>query len=109
MSAYEPKHHSVGVKNCFFRDSCFGFIVKGVCPLLLPLVSLLLRLSESFVNNPTKLNALLFFTDVVGMVANVNLNFLKLKFTTRSSETKSQAPLLNCLLAQQMRPRSLRI
>jgi hypothetical protein len=29
-----------GVKNCFFRASCFGFIVQGVCPLLLPLVSL---------------------------------------------------------------------
>ena len=30
------------VKICFFRASCFGFIVKGVCPLLLPLVSLTL-------------------------------------------------------------------
>ena len=28
-----------GVKNCFFRANCFGFRVKGVCPLLLPLVS----------------------------------------------------------------------
>ena len=27
----------IGVKNCFFRASCFGFIVKGVCPLFLPL------------------------------------------------------------------------
>ena len=30
-----------GVKNCFFRASCFGFIVKGVHLLLLPLVSLI--------------------------------------------------------------------
>jgi hypothetical protein len=30
-----------GIKNCFFRASCFGFRVKGVCPLLLPLVSLI--------------------------------------------------------------------
>ena len=30
-----------GVKNVlFFRASCSGFRVKGVCPLLLPLVSL---------------------------------------------------------------------
>ena len=28
------------IKNYFFRASCFGFRVKGVCPLLLPLVSL---------------------------------------------------------------------
>jgi hypothetical protein len=31
-----------GLKLVFFRASCFGFIVKGVCPLLLPLVSLVL-------------------------------------------------------------------
>ena len=31
-----------GVKNWgFFRASCFGYRVKGVCPLLLPLVSLI--------------------------------------------------------------------
>jgi hypothetical protein len=29
-----------GLKIVFFRASCFGFRVKGVCPLLLPLVSL---------------------------------------------------------------------
>jgi hypothetical protein len=29
-----------GVKKWFVRASCFGFIVKGVCLLLLPLVSL---------------------------------------------------------------------
>ena len=29
-----------GLKIGFFRASCFGFRVKGVCPLLLPLVSL---------------------------------------------------------------------
>ena len=29
-----------GVKNWFFRASCFGYRVKGVCPLLLPLVFL---------------------------------------------------------------------
>ena len=50
-------------------------------------------------NNPAKLIALLLYsTDVVGMVANVNLNFLELKFTSRSLETKSQEPLMNCLL-----------
>jgi hypothetical protein len=30
-----------GLKTGFFRASCFGYRVKGVCPLLLPLVSLL--------------------------------------------------------------------
>jgi hypothetical protein len=29
-----------GKKIVFFRTSCFGFRAKGVCPLLLPLVSL---------------------------------------------------------------------
>ena len=29
-----------GLKISFFRASCFSFIVKGVCLLLLPLVSL---------------------------------------------------------------------
>ena len=43
------------------------------------------------------------------MVANVNLNFLKLKFTSKSSETKSRPPLLNCLPTQQMRPRPIEI
>ena len=30
----------IKIKIVFFRASCFGFIVKGVCPLFLPLVSL---------------------------------------------------------------------
>ena len=61
-------------------------------------------------NNPAKLNALLLYTtDVVGMVANVTLNFLKLKFTSRSSETKSEEPLLNCLPVQQIRSMPLEI
>jgi hypothetical protein len=29
-----------GLRFGFFRASCFGFRVKGVCPLLLPLVTL---------------------------------------------------------------------
>ena len=32
-----------GLKMFFFRASCFGFRVKGVCPLLLSLVSLVSR------------------------------------------------------------------
>jgi hypothetical protein len=36
----EAFFHWGGLKF-FFRASCFGFIVKGVCPLLLPLVSLI--------------------------------------------------------------------
>jgi hypothetical protein len=37
-------------KTGFFRASCFGFRIKGVCLLLLPLVSLVTNLSRKACN-----------------------------------------------------------
>jgi hypothetical protein len=40
-----------GLKTVFFRVGCFGFIVKGLYPLLLPLVSLLYTVAEYVASN----------------------------------------------------------
>jgi hypothetical protein len=62
------------IKNSFFRTSCFGYRVKGLSPLLLPLVSLV-SVNSSFWN-PAELIILPTFQNVLIRCVNSKRNEL---------------------------------
>ena len=75
----------------FFRASFFGFIVKGVCPLLLPFVSL--YSSYMYFDYCAKSLCANFFT-AHGECSDLALKFGATKITTSLKKTKKRIMIL---------------